>query len=140
MATNHVVDGWSKRGANIGSETCVCIYVQSPGFSLHAAWVSPEISSTQQLVSGVSLGGFFVFSGGKGREKQVGFEKINPRIFFLKEKHVWKKTWKKRKRMDGGCMCYPPTTQGFVFENFPTGASWIGEQKSGKCWSRTGGP
>ena len=49
MATNHVVDGWSKRGANIGSETCVCIYVQSPGFSLHAAWVSPEISSTQQL-------------------------------------------------------------------------------------------
>ena len=62
---------------------------------------------------------FFVFSGGKKPVfSQVGFEKINPRIFFLEEKHAWKKTWKKRKRMKGVACVFPPVA-GDVLENFP---------------------
>lgn len=71
---------------------------------------------------------------------QVGFEKINPRIFFLEEKHAWKKTWKKRKRMKGVACVFPPVA-GDVLENFPPPELHGSVNKtSGKCWSRTGGP
>ena len=38
---------------------------KSPGFSLDAAWVSPEISSTQYLFGKLSQFGWGIFFGGK---------------------------------------------------------------------------
>ena len=54
---------------------------KSPGFSLDAAWVSPEISSTQYLFGKLSQFGWGIFFGGKW------FVKRYCNCFFFQKKY-----------------------------------------------------